>query len=178
MLQALLCKIVAMRGSNPLLSSTAAIDDSAAATLQTIREGTVLDKVLELITAPSQAATYQQDPESVILDPKVKEQLHQYVMEIASKYRDNSYHSFGHACHVTQSVIKLLARVVSPALDKGQEHLHEYTYGIASGPLTQFASAFLALVHNTMGCPITNWSKRGATLPQCITTRVSPSKTW
>jgi 3'5'-cyclic nucleotide phosphodiesterase len=58
---------------------------------------------------------------------------------------------------VTQSVTKLLARVVTPDSGKGgsdnneehqQQQLHEHTYGIASDPLTQFACAFSALVHD------------------------------
>ena len=60
---------------------------------------------------------------------------------------------------VTQSVIKLLTRVVTPqeqqTLDvsahpksKGSGDLHKYTFGITSDPLTQFAVAFAALIHD------------------------------
>ena len=64
---------------------------------------------------------------------------------IASLYRDNHFHSFDHASHVTQSVTKLLARVVTPeSIDykdmkykkqQGEAQLHEYTYGIVSHEL-------------------------------------------
>lgn len=67
-----------------------------------------------------------------------------------------------HASHVTMSVIKLLSRIKAPTdLDmmEGHEssdemsqdlhaHLHDHTYGITSDPLTQFACAFAALVHD------------------------------
>jgi hypothetical protein len=68
-------------------------------------------------------------------------------------YQDNSFHNFEHASHVTQSVTKLLARVVTTdEIDykdmkykkQGEAKLHEYTYGITSDPLTQFACAFSA----------------------------------
>jgi hypothetical protein len=73
-------------------------------------------------------------------------------------YRDNPFHNFEHASHVTQSVMKLLARVVTPdSIDyndmsyvkkQGTAQLHEYTYGITSDPVTQFACAFSALIHD------------------------------
>jgi hypothetical protein len=68
-----------------------------------------------------------------------------------------------HASHVTMSVNKLLQRVVAPELTfkrrslqmdgnslKKQiaSDLHNYTYGITSDPLTQFAVVFAALIHD------------------------------
>ncbi len=59
--------------------------------------------------------------------------------------------------HVTQSVIKLLGRIIAPeGIDydnltyrkKEDAVLHYYTYGITSDPLTQFAAAFSALIHD------------------------------
>jgi hypothetical protein len=68
-------------------------------------------------------------------------------------YRSNPFHSFEHASHVTMSVVKLLSRIVVPDLntDAGEDMastLHDHTYGIASDPLTQFACAFSALIHD------------------------------
>lgn len=58
-------------------------------------------------------------------------------------------------CPVTMSVTKLLSRIVAPTeldLDnEGAENLatlHDHTYGITSDPLTQFACAFSALIHD------------------------------
>ena len=55
------------------------------------------------------------------------------------------------------SVVKLLSRIVSPSdLDIAKDDqeaklaskLHDHTYGITSDPLTQFACAFSALIHD------------------------------
>jgi hypothetical protein len=55
------------------------------------------------------------------------------------------------------SVTKLLSRIVAPSdvLDNVEgtqpqiaESLHDYTYGITSDPLTQFAVVFAALIHD------------------------------
>ena len=80
-------------------------------------------------------------------------------------YHDNFFHNFDHATHVTQSVIKLLTRVVTPkdqqtigstskaitttdSKSDSAHYLHEYTFGITSDPLTQFAVVFSALIHD------------------------------
>ena len=76
------------------------------------------------------------------------------------RYRDNAFHNFEHASHVTQSVSKLLARIIAPSelidsfeSSKGEKRelfssLHDHTYGITSDPLTQFACCFSALIHD------------------------------
>ena len=173
-LDALLRKIVAMRSPDDKhkrrrMSSRAFEDESMARSRSNSVGETVLDEVREFITLPREAATYQQDPEKVVLSDEVLSQLYQYVNGIASLYNDNPFHSFSHACHVSQSVMKLLSRVVTPK-DPGHNPImevvvegdeisngensernkrrHEYTYGIASDPLTQFACAFSALIHD------------------------------
>jgi hypothetical protein len=84
-------------------------------------------------------------------------QLRDFVTVISQNYRDNYFHSFEHASHVTQSVMKLIGRIVAPeAIDydnltytkKENAVLHYYTFGITSDPLTQFAVAFSALIHD------------------------------
>lgn len=51
------------------------------------------------------------------------------------------------------SVIKLMSRIKAPShLEENEsehlsENLHDHTYGITSDPLTQFACAFSALIH-------------------------------
>ena len=87
-------------------------------------------------------------------------QLRNYVTLIAKAYRDNPFHNFEHASHVTMSAVKLLNRIVAPeqfilksspdASSKGQiaSTLHDHTYGITSDPLTQFACLFAALIHD------------------------------
>jgi hypothetical protein len=169
-LQGLLRKIIAMRGSSTLQKGP--FQDGKGLRQEFTSHGkTVLDEVQEIITLPSQAAKYQDDPESIILDSIVTTQLRKFVSTIASMYQDgNRFHCFEHASHVTQSVTKLLSRVVtidstvdfaSAAADrlphttpkKTAESgrlllLHKYTFGITSDPITQFAVVFSALIHD------------------------------
>jgi hypothetical protein len=119
---------------------------------------TVLDEVQEIIELPSEAAEIRIDLESVELPPGVIEQLTDFVSKISDMYRENSFHNFEHASHVTQSVVKLLSRVVtSSTIDYGDltytqnakaDDLHKFTHGITSDPLTQFAVVFSALIHD------------------------------
>lgn len=123
------------------------------------KDMTVLDEVTEIITLPQfnpNAVASRIDPSVVELEPEVVVQLRDYVTVIASMYRPNPFHNFEHASHVTMSVNKLLARIVTPELGEGAlyspsgiaSHRHEYTYGITSDPLTQFAVVFSALIHD------------------------------
>jgi 3'5'-cyclic nucleotide phosphodiesterase len=59
-----------------------------------------------------------------------------------------------HACHVTMAVDKFMKRIVNPDIDLEGDgsnfasHLHDYTHGINSDPLTLFAIVFSALIHD------------------------------
>ena len=128
---------------------------------------TVLDEVKEVIRLPSfDAKSFKGhvDPASIELDAKVMSQLKRYVTIIAAMYRQNPFHNFEHASHVTMSVNKLMQRVVTPEesafkkKDKKDKvklnaeeiasNLHNYTFGITSDPLTQFGILFSALIHD------------------------------
>jgi hypothetical protein len=68
-------------------------------------------------------------------------------------YRNNPFHNFEHASHVSMSVHKLLSRIVAPDVDTSDEenlakNLHDHTYGITSDPLTHFACLYSALIHD------------------------------
>ena len=148
----LLKRVVAMRGG---------IDKS----LNAITGGTVpsglplngvlpMDEVRDIIELPSQEKKYPVYPSNVELPAQVVFQLRDYIKMIASMYNLNNFHSFEHATHVTQSVTKLLTRVVTPAnhqvsgFDSEGNMLHQYTYGITSDPLAQFSVVFSALIHD------------------------------
>lgn len=120
-----------------------------------------LDEVKEIIELPNFnaaaiAAVDDVDPDSVEVNEEIEVQLRDYVTAIASMYRDNPFHNYEHACHVQMSMIKLLQRVVTPdAIDYDggttedvASSAHQYTYGITSDPLTQFAVVFCALIHD------------------------------
>lgn len=126
----------------------------------------VLDEVVEIIHLPEfdvRSARGKVDAEKIELGDSVLQQLRDYVTIIASMYRDNPFHNFEHASHVTMSVVKLLSRIVAPDLqvqDSDDDHnvastLHDHTYGITSDPLTQFACVFAALIHDVdhLGVP-------------------------
>jgi len=121
-----------------------------------IGEGhTVVEEVAEIITLPEfDAAAASAAAKKVDLPEEVTKQVHDYVAAIAGMYRDNPFHNFEHASHVTMSVSKLLSRIVAPQIDKGDDDcdlhakLHDHTYGITSDPLTQFSVVLSALIHD------------------------------
>lgn len=147
-LLSLLRKVIANRGYSDS-SSTMPVQD------ETRTSSTVLEEVVEIISLPHFDAERQQasqNPENVVISAKVEDQLKEYVSSIAAMYRDNPFHNFEHASHVTMSVVKLLSRIVTPDVDAVnsdmESTLHVYTYGITSDPLTQFACVFSALIHD------------------------------
>ena len=119
---------------------------------------TSLDEVAEVINLPSfdaKAASKVKGHKSIELDMVVVSQIREYVSTIASMYKNNPFHNFEHASHVTMSVTKLMSRIVAPSHLEEKMHseaiaetLHDHTYGITSDPLTQFACTFSALIHD------------------------------
>lgn len=116
-----------------------------------------LEEVEEVIALPkfdSEVAMKQRDASTVTLGSDVMEQLQDYLQTIAALYRDNAFHNFEHASHVTMSVIKLLSRIVAPShlpisgAENSNKNLHDHTYGITSDPLTQLAVILSALIHD------------------------------
>jgi len=132
----------------------------------------VLDEVQEIITLPDyksyQSKTLAEGVD-IELDDCVKTQLSDYMQTLAKMYRDNPFHNFEHASHVCMSVVKLLSRIVAPALQAtgdetdAERTLHDHTYGITSDPLTQFACALSAAIHDVdhTGVPNNQLVKEG-----------------
>ncbi|KAL7570689.1 hypothetical protein ACA910_017813 [Epithemia clementina (nom. ined.)] len=120
---------------------------------------TILDEVEDVIHLPRASADKMKDDVQVEIPTLVVNELALYVTEIAGLYRENPFHNIEHASHVAMSVVKLLSRIVAPSeVDyndeaggekKGRLSLHDYTYGITSDPLTQFACVLSALIHDT-----------------------------
>mmetsp|Transcript_6696 Transcript_6696/g.18744 ORF Transcript_6696/g.18744 Transcript_6696/m.18744 type:complete len:1206 (-) Transcript_6696:178-3795(-) len=139
----------------------------------------VLDEVKEIIHLPAFDAVVvenQAEPSAITLDEEILGQLKALVGAIAQLYNGNPFHNFEHASHVTMSVVKLLSRITTAdALaerkkdENGEEDinahsLHDFTYGITSDPLTQFACVFAALIHDVdhTGVPNAQLVKEGA----------------
>lgn len=147
-----------------------------------ISGGHLLQEVQDIITLPkfnARTAIEQQVPEETDIDEVVIEQLHDFVCNIAALYRDNAFHNFEHASHVVMSVTKLLSRIAAPCeydfeeadLDENVKRrrasaLHDQTFGITSDPLTQFACAFSALIHDCdhVGVPNSQLAKENPRL--------------
>jgi Adenylate and Guanylate cyclase catalytic domain len=70
------------------------------------KEGTVLEEITEIIRLPQFApddTLVDLDHEEIELDELVESQLREYVTMVACMYRDNFFHNFEHASHVTMS---------------------------------------------------------------------------
>ena len=120
-----------------------------------LRDHTVLEECADVIELPQFCASNKQRTITKSeLAPAVVEQLRDYIQTIAMMYRDNPFHNFQHASHVTMSATKLLSRIVAPDIqvsgksDIDDKVLHDHTYGITSSPLTQFAIVLGVSVSN------------------------------
>ena len=135
-------------------------------------QGTVLDEVVEVVNLPTfDARIGELDPDSVVMDPNVEIELREYVQTLAAMYRENPFHNFEHASHVTMSAVKLMSRIVPPELNKVSNRdqlkgLHDHTYGITSDPITQFSVILSTLIHDVdhKGVPNTTLISEGASI--------------
>eukprot|EP00934_Nitzschia_sp_Nitz4_P004638 Nitzschia sp. Nitz4//scaffold197_size40390//30718//39231//NITZ4_007521-RA/size40390-augustus-gene-0.11-mRNA-1//1//CDS//3329540496//4628//frame0 len=185
----------ARRPSMPREMSTNTFQSFGGDDSQAFVDSIALDEVVEVITMPKFSSTSIQAMEnatSVELDEVVVNQLKDYITTIAHMYRENPFHNFEHASHVTMSANKLLNRIVIPEnVDYQRESnaiaidLHDYTYGITSDPLTQFAVVFSALVHDVdhSGVPNGQLAKENPDMAivyrnQCIAEQNSIDLAW
>ena len=122
----------------------------------------VFDEVTDVIDLPKFDVNAAKGMKLIDVDPQVARQLKEYVTAIASAYHANPFHCLQHASHVAMAVTKLISRIavsdyegVLPKDPSGHDevaeliatHLHNYTYGITSDPLTQFSVVLSALIH-------------------------------
>jgi hypothetical protein len=149
---------------------------------------TVFDEVKEVIKMPhvdpQEEAAFQLalDPDSFELHPDVLPQLNDFVTSISTLYRNNNFHGFEHAIHVTLSVTKMMNRIVSgPMTEKlravapgageadisnieggdGDENSakdfdNDFGLVISADPICQFAVIFSALIHDTDHLGVSN----------------------
>eukprot|EP00980_Cylindrotheca_fusiformis_P015482 scaffold4363_cov125-Cylindrotheca_fusiformis.AAC.2 len=155
-LSPLLQQIVASRGAD-----AAPISPSLSKQEATIGTGgTVLEEFVPIIPLKRFDATElskRQKASSIDIGEEAKNQLRNYLSNVASMYRDNPFHNFEHASHVTASVRKLLTRIVdvddgnglrTPSDDIDLANMAGHSYGITSDPLTQFSVVFSAIIHD------------------------------
>jgi class 3 adenylate cyclase len=131
----------------------------------------VLDELVEILPLPGfDQRVYKilQNPKEIVLPEAVVEQIRLYVACIAAMYRDNPFHNFEHASHVTMSVSKLLSRIVAADdilnadENAAKSHdfgwsIHDHTYGITSDPITQFSVILAALAHDVDHSGVSNF---------------------
>ena len=120
-------------------------------------------EIIPLFTNSPDKDYCETTPETIQLPPEVTKQLREYVTMIACMYRDNFFHNFEHASHVLMSSQKLLKRVLIADQELSRS---DYTRGITSDPLTQFAIVFSALIHDVdhTGVPNSQLVKETATI--------------
>eukprot|EP00980_Cylindrotheca_fusiformis_P020483 scaffold7538_cov78-Cylindrotheca_fusiformis.AAC.1 len=152
----LLQQIIASRGGNVVPK-----DPSLPQKEATIGKGkTVLEEFVPIIPLKRFDAaelSKRQKASSIDIGEEAKTQLRNYLSNVASMYRDNPFHNFEHASHVTASVKKLLTRIVNVDAGNGLStpsdvidlaDMAGHSYGITSDPLTQFSVVFSAIIHD------------------------------
>eukprot|EP00980_Cylindrotheca_fusiformis_P008507 scaffold1805_cov104-Cylindrotheca_fusiformis.AAC.14 len=155
-LTSLLQQIIASRGKVDG-ANNASLRESEA----TIGTGdTVLQEFVPIIPLKRFDAgdlSKRQRASSIDIGEEAKTQLRNYLTNVASMYRDNPFHNFEHASHVTASVKKLLTRIVNvddrnglstSVDDVNLVDMAGHSYGITSDPLTQFSVVFSAIIHD------------------------------
>lgn len=163
-LKRLLVLIVAKRAAQQTRNSSSAEGVKKAEIAILSAHDMPLKEVRDIIILPKFDAKTQRNlmnSHDIQLSSEVISQLRTYVHSLAGRYRENPFHNFEHASHVTMSVSKLLSRIVAPDIDVEDgdlaSNLHDHTYGITSDPLTQFAVVISALVHDVDHVGIPNF---------------------
>jgi hypothetical protein len=118
-----------------------------ADTVLDIQTGHLLEEVQSTIDVPTSVCVPQRDPRSATIEPEVRIQLKDYIVVIASLYKDNSFHDYEHASNVLSAVDRLIGLV---GLPNGGWDYRNLTYGcgIAREPWNHFALVFSAMIHD------------------------------
>ncbi|KAL3937168.1 MAG: hypothetical protein SGBAC_007652 [Bacillariaceae sp.] len=123
---------------------------------------TVLEEfvpIIELKHFQADDLSSRMDPTKIDIGEAARSQLRKLLATFSFMYKDNPFHNFEHASHVTASVNKLLSRIVkvkegnalanqTTTGDVNLVDLAGHSYGITSDPLTQFAVVFSAIIHD------------------------------
>ncbi|CAJ1959103.1 unnamed protein product [Cylindrotheca closterium] len=123
---------------------------------------TVLEEfapIIELKHFQADDLSNRMDPSKIDIGEAARSQLRKLLATFAFMYKENPFHNFEHASHVTASVKKLLSRIIkvgegnglagqTPTGNVSLADLAGHSYGITSDPLTQFAVVFSAIIHD------------------------------
>lgn len=93
---------------NQIMHAPVEISLNAPGWARDVSDGkTVLDEVKETIALPpfdTKMVHLQEEADQIELEPEIKTQLREFVMNVAAMYHDNPFHNFEHASHVAMSV--------------------------------------------------------------------------
>jgi 3'5'-cyclic nucleotide phosphodiesterase/Adenylate and Guanylate cyclase catalytic domain len=165
-LLALLKNIVAQRDLKGSPSSSLS-SNSRQWLLDVVKENP-RDEIKEMINGTCSGMNSSVDPSTVEISEEIQNQVRDYVTCIANMYRDNPFHNFQHASHVTMSVTKLMSRIelegpnaddmdasttavssIATANSRSKKKKTKGTTGLLTAdPLTPFACALSALIHD------------------------------
>jgi class 3 adenylate cyclase len=111
------------------------------------------DEVVDIISFPKlEPPSMEIDPDSVELKPEVLSQLRNFISTIAAMYRNNPFHNYEHASHVTMTANKLFNRIVIPATSEADNHESmealAYASKVKCNPLAHFAVVLAAVIHD------------------------------
>jgi 3'5'-cyclic nucleotide phosphodiesterase len=147
----MLKEIVAHRAAT---SSKQGAKDDATEEATSTSVGKPLDEVADVLDLPNPSDTKSKhaprEMEAKIGDAAMK-QLYHLICAIAGLYRDNPFHNFDHASHVTMATKKLLDRIVGCEKQEKENRKSQVvneSCAIITDPLTQFAIVFAALIHD------------------------------
>ena len=110
MISRLLRQIVAHRSKKYRREKTLTDFSISSRHSMTSHNTTPLSEVKEIIEMPKfdvRRASHLVDPESIELSSEVMSQLRDYVSTLSCMYRNNPFHNFAHASHVTMASNKL-----------------------------------------------------------------------
>jgi class 3 adenylate cyclase len=121
-------------------------------------------EMTQIIEIPEFDPAMYRNVKPVELNPQIKQQLFDFVSDIAARYRDVPFHNFDHASHVVMSASKLMKRIMLPdgidgsgiLQDSISRDVHRITYGLSSDLLLQFAVVFSGLIHDVDHTGLTN----------------------
>jgi hypothetical protein len=163
-LKKLLQQIIAQRNTMPTTRSYDAQLTRLEESMDNCKQ--LMGEVTEIIALPkfdARAHKNHENPNTIKIPDEVLKELKLYVCSIAALHRDNHFHNFEHASHVTMSVSKLLSRIIAPSEIIDQEGgrnlasaLHDHTFGITSDPLSHFSMVLSALIHDTDHLGVSN----------------------
>jgi 3'5'-cyclic nucleotide phosphodiesterase/Adenylate and Guanylate cyclase catalytic domain len=158
-------KVAVTRTMNQLVDNNFPIPDSLSTLRVVIPTTPPIDEIVDYLDVPEFTIVpkARRELETFQLDTTAADQLHHLVTQISSRYNDNQFHNFEHACYVVMSVSKLLRRINPSAVVVSKSSVASttdscsiqsptrkagYTYGVYSDPITQLALLFSALIHD------------------------------